>query len=662
MTRWTLAIDFGTSNCAGAVYEGDHAESIEVDGDRRMPSVVFVEPSGDIIVGREAAYRASAQPERVQRAVKRKVGRNDTLLFGDDDVPTTTVIAALLKPFVAEALRQHNGEAPSSVVLTHPARWSDERLAVLDAAAAEAELRGVTFCPEPVAAAIHYVDDHLKDGHCVAVYDLGGGTFDTAVLQRTPSAFDVKGLPGGDEFIGGEHFDDRLFNHVGSLIAREDSATWDLIENSDERQWREANATLREQCRTAKESLSNNPTAYVRAADRDLHITREEFEGLIGQEIERTVSELDRTLQIAGVPREYIGRLYLAGGAGRIPLVHRSLTTDYGERLVTWADPKFVVALGAAKYGAENAAAAPAATGDAAIPAPPSPLAPGVVLSGAPAAVAPIAPESPLPMAATPAPPAPAANPPPAGPVAPPVAPFLPPTGAPPPAVPVGPPPVVPASPPVSASAPPPFAAAATPPLGAPIGSPPPPVGSPSPPPPPAPNAPPPGPPSPSPQAASPPAAPAAVAPVPPASSMPPGPPPGFPPGPPPGPPPGAPPRSAPTAAPPQPSFSPANPGGFAPPPAAPVPAQPSPYGSQPYGSAPSSKPPGRDKTTLAWVMAGIGLFCGLTALAGIYFANEGKKAGDPQAQTAMIVNIAVLVLVGLGQVLLLMVLALSSA
>src|SRR3954454_9938562 len=107
---WTLAIDFGTSNCAGAMHEDGRSESIEVEGDRRMPSVVMVEDDGRIIVGREAGNRAARSPERVQRAVKRKVGRSPTLLFGDDDVPITTVIAAFLKPFIAEALRQHNDE------------------------------------------------------------------------------------------------------------------------------------------------------------------------------------------------------------------------------------------------------------------------------------------------------------------------------------------------------------------------------------------------------------------------------------------------------------------------------------------------------------------------------------------------------------------------
>jgi len=533
---WTLAIDFGTSNTAAAMFVDGKAESLEVEGERRMPSVVLVDDSGTIVVGHEARNQAALFPDRVQRAVKRKVGRSESLLFGDDDIAITTVIAALLKPFAAEGLRQRNGEAPAAVVLTHPARWNEERLAVLRAAADEAGLSEVMLCPEPVAAAVHYVDEHIDVGHCVAVYDLGGGTFDTAVLQRTPSSFEVKGLPGGDEFIGGEYFDDRLFGHFGSLISREDHELWENIETSDDRKWREANVTLREQCRKAKESLSSNPTAYVRVADRDLLITRDEFEDLIAQDIERTIAELDRTLQIANVPKEYIGRLYLAGGAGRIPLVHHGLTKSYADRLVTWADPKFVVALGAARYGAENHT----------------------------------------------------------------------------PAAPAGPPP----------------------PTGAPVSTQPPPTG--------APVSTHPGPP------------------VGPPASVQPGPPPGPPP------PPGAIAAGAavPPPAPGQPVTGPTPPG--APPqhqmpqqqapqyqaPQQPLPQQQAPQYQAPqpaqqYGAAPAATgEPGKDKMMYAWICAGVGLLCCfLVCGAGIYFASEAKKEGHPQAQTAMIANIAVGVL-----------------
>ncbi len=494
---WTLAIDFGTSNTAAALWADGKTESLEVDGERRVPSVVLMAADGTLVVGREAANQAALHPDRVHRAVKRRVGRSTELLFDDASLPITTVIAALLRPFADEGRRQRNGEEPAAVVLTHPARWGPERLEVLAAAAAEAGLANVSFLPEPVAAAIHYADEHLVEGHVVAVYDLGGGTFDTAVLERHGESFSVRGMPGGDEFIGGEYFDDTLFKHFGELIARQDAELWGNIESSDDRQWRDANAALREQCRRAKETLSSNPTAYVRVVDRDLHITRDEFERLIEQDIERTVAELDRTLQMAGVTKEHIGRLYLAGGAGRIPLVHRELTVVYADRLVTWADPKFVVALGAALH----------ASRELPVEQPPAP-----------------APSAPLPTA---------------------------PGSATPPA------PVYPAAPALLA-----------------------------------------------------PAAYAAPAPMPMPSPVP-----------------------SPTSAPvPQPAYP--QPG-VAPP------------GYTPAGATPSGSPPGRDKTTISYVCAGVGLLCCISAFVGLYFANEAKKAGDPQAQTALIANIVALLIGG---------------
>jgi hypothetical protein len=426
---------------------------------------------------------------------------------------------------------------------------------VLTAAAAEAGLPAVSVLPEPVAAAIHYADEHLVDGHVVAVYDLGGGTFDTAVLERGAGTFSVRGMPGGDEFIGGEYFDDMLFKHFGELVARQDAELWTNIEDSDERQWRDANATLREQSRRAKETLSSNPTAYVRVAERDLHITRDELERLIDQDIDRTVAELERTFQMAGVTKEHIGRLYLAGGAGRIPLVHRKLTAAYGDRLVTWADPKSVVALGAAKHASTLVPSTPAPA-----PSGPLPTAPGAA-AGALAAAA----------AGTPPPP----------------------TGAP---VPGPPPGAHPVPGPVPGPAP-----------AAPV--------IPSAPPGPAPGT--------APGVAAPPVAPAAMAPTPAPAPIPP-----LQPGPAGAPAPGHPP-AAPAAAP------------------GAVPGQPVTPG-QPVGAT-AGPVPGRDKTTIAWVCAGVGLLCCFSTFAGLYFANEGKKLGDPQAQTALIANIVVLVLAGLG-------------
>ncbi len=518
---WNLAIDFGTSNTTGATWADGVVEAVEVGRDRRVPSVVLLSADGTWVVGREADNQAVIVPERVERAPKRRLGKGHTLLLGGQAVPITEAVKALLGPHTEAARATHGGD-PHHVVLTHPARWGPERIDVLRGAARDAGFARVEFCPEPVAAA-HYVDDPLEVGQHVAVYDLGGGTFDTCVMRRTETSFKVVGLPGGTERIGGEDFDHRMYQHLGSLVGRQDPTVWENMQTSDDRSWRRAAADLLTQARAAKEQLSRNPRAsvYVGALERDITVTREEFEGLVSADVDRTVEEMGRTIESAGLTTADITKVYLVGGSSRLPIVQQRMGARYGDRVSTWDDPKGAVVLGAAKFSG--------------------------TLEGTAGAVDHGLPQAPVP------------------------------------------------SGPIQVSAPPPRGGA-----GPDLGK------GPTPAPPPAP-----------------PAAPAAPAPT------------------------------APPAAPP-PAYSPAPPA-----PAAPVaPAaygQPTGYGTPaPYApTAPTGAAPGATSSnnlTFAWVAAATTLLCCLPGpLVGLYFANEAKKEGNPQAQTAFIVNAvcAGLILVG---------------
>jgi len=347
---WNLAIDFGTSNTTGATWADGVVEPLEVAGDRRVPSVVLLSADGSWIVGREADNQAVVVPERVERAPKRRLGKGHTLLLGGQAVPINDAVAALLGPHTEAARAKHGGE-PGHIVLTHPARWGPERIDVLRSAARQAGFARVEFCPEPVAAA-HYVDDPLEEGQHVAVYDLGGGTFDTCVMRRKGSSFKVVGLPGGTERIGGEDFDHRMYQHLGSLVGREDPSVWENMQTSDDRSWRRAAADLLTQARAAKEQLSRNPRAsvYVGALERDITVTRDEFESLISADVDRTVDEMARTIEGAGLTTADITKVYLVGGSSRLPLVQQRMGARYGDRISTWDDPKGAVVLGAAKF------------------------------------------------------------------------------------------------------------------------------------------------------------------------------------------------------------------------------------------------------------------------------------------------------------------------
>lgn len=353
---WTLAVDFGTTATAAAVHDGD-TELLEIDGLSRLPSLVLLAADGEFVVGTAAGRQAASAPDRVERTPKRRLG-DPVVVLGEEAVQPPALVAAVLRHIAAEAIRRQGGTRPDQVVLTHPVSWAGARLAALREAARLADLGDVTLLSEPVAAALHLGDDRIGVGDHVAVYDLGGGTFDAAVLRRTPTGFEPVGIPGGDDQLGGEDFDQLLYEEVGARIAEQDADAWRQLRTSDERAWLRANLALRDEVRAAKEALSSSPeyTIYVGApADLEVTVTRERLEELLREPLDRTVDELVATVERAGLTMGDLAAIHLVGGSSRIPLVTRLLSERTGLVPTTWGDPKAAVALGAAaKAGAPS--------------------------------------------------------------------------------------------------------------------------------------------------------------------------------------------------------------------------------------------------------------------------------------------------------------------
>lgn len=346
---WTLAIDFGTTATAAAIYDGD-VELIQVDGLARLPSLVLLGSDGTPVCGAAAERQAAGAPERVERTPKRRLG-DRLLLLGDQAVDPVDLVAAVLQKVAEEARRQQGGTAPDHVVLTHPAAWVGARLAALREASRRAGLGEATLMPEPVAAAVHLADDRIAVGDHVAVYDLGGGTFDAAILRRTAGGFEPVGAPGGDEHLGGEDFDELLYQAVGDVLEARDPERWQLLSSSEERSWLRANAVLRDDVRAAKEALSSTPdyTIYIPVLDEEVRVTREQVEELVRPSLERSVDELVATVERAGLRVSDVKAVYLVGGSSRIPLAARLISERTGLVPLTWGDPKSAVALGAAQ-------------------------------------------------------------------------------------------------------------------------------------------------------------------------------------------------------------------------------------------------------------------------------------------------------------------------
>jgi molecular chaperone DnaK (HSP70) len=349
MSEWTLAIDFGTTYTCAVMSFGHETEVVLVNGETRMPSAVLSDPSGNLVVGKLAELQGSSMPDRLERNPKRRLG-DGIFLLGGEPVQVIKAVSEIMKTVSDEATRTRGGEVPSAIRLTHPARWAVDGVYVrtLAEAAALARLPDPSFISEPVAAARFFGRRDLQEETPIAVYDLGGGTFDTTVLVRRGESFELLGRPGGIPDLGGEDFDEGVFQLLGHQLTEE---TWENVAGGADRDSRRIRLELRRQAREAKEALSVRPEWTIAAPaplDQTLRITRGDLEDLIRPKIEETLDELERTITDSGTTVDALAGIYLAGGSSRIPLVQRMVTERFGPKVQMLDEPKTVVARGAA--------------------------------------------------------------------------------------------------------------------------------------------------------------------------------------------------------------------------------------------------------------------------------------------------------------------------
>jgi uncharacterized RDD family membrane protein YckC len=346
---WALAIDFGTTNttAAMAVPGGSGPQVLEIENSRYLPSVVYMDEAGQLVTGRAAVRQAAAFPERAERVPKRALVAGDQVLLGDRPVLVADLIGAVLRRVYTEAVRFQGGQPPAITVLTHPARWGPDLLGRLGAAAARAGIADPRLAAEPVGAAWWYA--RPSAGRVVAVFDLGGGTLDTAVLRATEKGYEIAGPPGGDANLGGEDFDELLLAQVSDLTRERDPAQWEELFNSTTGRARRDRVLLRADVTAAKEALSDHRTTdlVVVSYAEAFHLTRPEFEALIDSAITRGVEELRRTIAVAGLNPADLAAIYLTGGSSRIPAVSARIAAALGMLPDLRDDPKAVVALGA---------------------------------------------------------------------------------------------------------------------------------------------------------------------------------------------------------------------------------------------------------------------------------------------------------------------------
>ena len=362
-----LGVDLGTTFTAAAVARDGRIEMATLgDHTDAVPSVVLIRDDGTVLTGEAAERRATVEPDRVARAVKRRFGDPMPVILGGAPHPATALIAHQLSD-VVDLVSEREGSRPSVVTLTHPANWGPYKRELFAQVPVMAGLGEVHMLTEPEAAAAHYAhNDRLDPGALVAVYDLGGGTFDATVLRTTEHGFDILGRPEGIEGLGGIDFDEAVFTHVDQTL---DGAV-SRLDPADPRATSAA-IRLRHECVIAKETLSADTETTIPVLlpelQTEVRLTRGEFEKMIRPAIGATIASLRRALQSARIDPAQLHTVLLVGGSSRIPMVAHLVSAELGRPTSVDAHPKHAIALGAAAVGADTTGIGAAAIAETAV-------------------------------------------------------------------------------------------------------------------------------------------------------------------------------------------------------------------------------------------------------------------------------------------------------
>jgi molecular chaperone DnaK len=346
--QYGLGIDLGTTQTAAAVRVDGRIEIVRLGGRRaEIPSLVFVRPDGGLLIGEAAERRGQAEPGRLAREFKRRIGDPVPILAGGVPFSAHALTAKLLRHVLDEVVKLQDGP-PAVLTVTHPANWGPYKREQLDQALRLADTGPVLLRTEPEAAALqHATARRIGPGETVAVYDLGGGTFDAAVLRREGEGFQLLGEPEGIEQLGGADFDEAVFGHVLAVLG---SRVEGLDPNEPEVVT--ALARLRRDCVEAKEALSFDTEVMIPVALPGVHtrvrLNRSELESMIAPALADTVAAMHRALRGAKVAPEQLDAVLLAGGSSRIPLISQLLSTAFERPVVADPHPEHSIAMGAA--------------------------------------------------------------------------------------------------------------------------------------------------------------------------------------------------------------------------------------------------------------------------------------------------------------------------
>ena len=367
-----IGIDLGTTNSCVAVMDGKDAKVIEnAEGARTTPSIVAFTGDGERLVGQPAKRQAVTNPENTIFAVKRLIGRRyddpvtekdkklvpykivngdngDAWVEASGRKQSPSQISAMILQKMKETAEAYLGEKVEKAVITVPAYFNDAQRQATKDAGKIAGLEVLRIINEPTAAALAYGLDK-KEGKTIAVYDLGGGTFDISVLEIGDGVFEVKST-NGDTFLGGEDFDMRLVEYLAAEFKKE--------QGIDLKNDKLALQRLKEAAEKAKIELSSTTQTEINlpfiTADQTgpkhltLKLTRAKFEQLVDDLVQRTIEPCKAALKDAGLKAGEIDEVVLVGGMTRMPKVQEVVKQFFGKEPHKGVNPDEVVALGAA--------------------------------------------------------------------------------------------------------------------------------------------------------------------------------------------------------------------------------------------------------------------------------------------------------------------------
>ncbi len=367
-----IGIDLGTTNSCVAVMDGKTPKVIEnAEGVRTTPSVVAFTEDGERLIGQTARRQAVTNPEQTFFAIKRLIGRKmddpmvkkdaamvpykivpgkngDAWVQGRDKKYSPSEVSAFILQKMKETAESYLGMPVTQAVITVPAYFNDAQRQATKDAGKIAGLEVLRIINEPTAAALAYGFDK-EDGKTIAVYDLGGGTFDVSILEIGDGVFEVKST-NGDTFLGGEDFDMRIVDYLADEFKKENGV--------DLRKDKLAIQRLREEAEKAKKELSSATQYEVNlpfiTADASgpkhltMKLTRAKLESLVGDLIKRTIDPCKKALKDAGLTAKDIDEVILVGGQTRMPKVQEEVKKFFGREPHKGVNPDEVVAMGAA--------------------------------------------------------------------------------------------------------------------------------------------------------------------------------------------------------------------------------------------------------------------------------------------------------------------------